>query len=566
MKVSTPYQTILTADSVGDAREWLIGLEAFRRHLQAMSPMDSRMLEPMTIVVFRNEKTYRAAALPYEKEDIFTFSASRFVRRDGRFFAAVNPGREEAGRYSVFLQSSIWLTSSYHWPLPLWLETGLEYIYAENSTSGGRMQIGGPVDGSAQSLARGLHMPLPQMLGMTTTSATYQAKDGHFNAEAWAFVHFLMFGEKGANRPRLVQFMEAIQRGDDLAECEKLLAPAGMFELGRRFSRYVDYGVYRHETVPVDLAAIGEEVKVAAASELEVQLALGYLCLHLQGELAATPHFDRAVEIAPHDIATLEALAERANLRNDELERDRDYAEAVQAGSKFYLAHYYNFLPAVQAMFGSEAAADGTDPAEARKAVDGIKGMLRLRPAFLAGHETLAGLAGSLHEVNDDDRALLQEGAKLFPAEAVMQAGLAAHEISARKLVAAQARLVAIRSGQWEHADRIRNYTDKLVDRLESANNYYWLERFYAAGDLANAEKVLAKPGPLRLLPRERARYQVVRSALGARELLTLAGEALGRKDRGVANSLLVQVERMELPAEMEKEAARLRAELGGLR
>ena len=566
MKVSTPHFTILTADSTDDAKDWAVGLEAYRQSLQAMAGTDDRMLDAVTIVVFKNERAYKAVARQGEKEDFYTISSSRFVSQEGHFFGAVNPDDAEAARHSVFLQAGIWLTSSYRWPLPLWLVTGLQQIYDDCSLSSGRIYVGGAIGANTESLKGGLHLPLDQMLGMTTSSDAYQKPDGHFNAQAWAFVHYLLLGDHDAHRATLAAYMQAIQRGDDADASQKLLYPDGLPELSRRFTRFVNDGGYRMETLSVNVGAIVAQVSVSPAPEAEVQTALGYLHLYFQSVGAAAPYFDRVVELAPQDPATLEAEAELANARGDQVERQRYYQEAVQAGSKSYLAHYYAFYPAVQAFYGSEAAADATDPAAARQAVDGIKDMLRLRPGFYAGYETLAGLMGSLAEANPDDRVVLQEGRKYFPGDAVLESGQAAYEILTRSYVSAKNRLDRVLSGDLAHADRIRHYAEKLRARLNAANRLYWLEKFYAAQDFDNVEKLLPALARAPLLPVERERLAAVRAGMSTREMLGMVKEAIARKDFTSADALLAEVENTNLSVEMRKEVSALRASIATAR
>jgi hypothetical protein len=563
-KVSTPYQTIFTDDSVNNAKEWAACLEAFHQDLQTLAPTDNRMLDPMTVVIFRSEKEFRAMAEPYKKkENGLMFLASNSSLRDGRFVVAVNSSEDEAARGSVFLQSTLWLTSSYHFPLPLWLVTGLQYIYSGYSVSGNRMEVGGPLDGAADSFRDGVHYPLEQMFGMTTMSPTYQSKDGKFNAQAWAFVHFMMFGENGANRPRLAAYMQALQKGEPDAKSLELLAPAGRADLASRFGKYVRAGMYRYEPLAADLGEIRRHVAVAPASPLEVNLALGYEALFFQGVLAASPYFDRAAALDPQAAATLEAQAELASLRNDELERNRLYAEAVKAGSTFYLARYYEYYPTIQGMAGSEAASDGTDPEEARKAFDGLKALLRSRPAFRAGHQTLALLAGSLHDVNPDDAQLLHEGTILFPRDPLMLMGVVANEIARKQFVYAKRDLDRLRDEEWENLRRWAPYANKLERRLESANNLYWLQKFYVDGDFAQADKLLSEPHRLsRLLPGERERVAAIRADMEAKEILASAREAFGRREWAGADALLSQVENMNPGDAVKSDAAKLRAEL----
>lgn len=562
MKVGAPHFTILTDDSVGDARDWAVSLEAFREHLQTIVPTDDRMLDPMTLVVFKAPRAFRAITGPLDHADPLMVSTGRFISRDGRFLGAVNPEDEDGARHSIFLQASVWLTRSSRFPLPVWLVTGLQQIYTDHTITGGEMLIGHAEEGCAKSLENGLRLPLSDMFSMTTHSPAYKATDGYFNAQAWAFGHFMLLGDKGANRAALARYLEAVVRGDALVESERRLYPQGLPELSERFTRYVKTGAYRMEALPIPLAPIAARLVVAPATDGEVQAALGYLALHFQGVAAATPYFERLEELKPKSPATLEALAELAKFRGDQAEQVRYCQEAVRAGSTFYLAHFYAYYPAAQGFFGSEAGADATDVAAARQAVEGVKKLLRLRPGFHDGYETMAGLMGSLGSANDDDEAVLKEGRRYFPDDAVLESGQVAYEILTRRFVDAKARLDRVFGGDLANSGRAMLYAEKLRVRLRAANSLYWLEKFSAAEDFENLDKLMPQFNGAPLRREERERLLAVRANLSAWATIGMVRTAMERRDWDSAEVLLSGIVADKLSGKLRTEVIALAGQI----
>ncbi len=559
-RISAEHFTIYTDDSVSDARDWAVALEAFRAHLQTIVPTDSRMLDPMLIVVFENPRTFKAVAGTHGKPGSRDEATSIFTRQNGRFFGAVSPeGEEENARQAIFLQASSWLTRSSRCALPVWLNSGLLMLYSDHVFTGGQMLIGRVQESSARSLDQGLRIPLPHLLRSSTRSQDYQSNTGYFNAEAWAFVHFLLFGEDGANRAALARYVDALQHTDDAAAGEPLLYPRGLADLEARFARYVKTGSYRMEAIPMPSAA---RLDVAPATDAEVQTALGYLALVFRDAATAGPYFERMEQLAPKSPSTLEALAEFARARGDEPEMVRYYQEAVRAGSTFYLAHFEANHPAIQAMFGGEAAADATDAAAARRGVDGLKALLRLRPGFHEGYEAMAGLMGSVTSANDDDEAILQEGRRYFPDDAVLESGQAAYEILQRRFVDAQKRLDRVWGGALDNSGRSMRYAEKLKARLRSANGLYWMEKFAAADDYANLEKLLPQLNGAPLRREERERVTQVRVSVAGWTTLTMVREAMARKNWNAADTLLSDLPREKLPKKLQAEAESLTAEV----
>lgn len=558
-KVSSPYFTILTSDSISDAKEWAAGLEAMRLHLNELAPTDARLLEPMTLVIFDRLKTYEAVIPKSGPMKSGSTPLYRYTNRNGHFIGAVNVEDSHAAQFGIYMQGGMWLTNSYRRPLPLWLVTGLQGLYATSNQSDGRLTIGYEDEGTIFSLKNDRLIPLDQLLGMTTAGATYQNDSGRFNAQAWALVHYLMLGEKGANRPALTRFMNAILEGRSEAEAMQEAWPEGLEEVSKKFTRYVQKGVYRVTTLPMDLRRLVKEIHATPAPEADVQLALGYLHLYFQSPPAAAPYFERALALTSGAPGALEAMGELAEARDNKAESLRFYREAVAAGSKSYVAHYQAAFPAVQAIYGMEAAADHVDQMAARAAVDSMEEVLRLRPGFSAAHEALAGMAGALAVMTEEDAAFLTEGAERFPNDGRMAAGMVAYEIATKRYAPAKARIDRLYAGEFENTFRVQNYVKKLYVRLGAVNDLYWMERRAAEQNTAEATKFIRKLQTAPLLPAERERFAKLRAVLTTKGTLKRVEELIAQRNWSLANVLLDNLEADKPSDELKAEIIKLR-------
>jgi len=559
-KVSSPYFTIYTSDSVDQAKEWAAGLEAFRLSLNELAPTDERLLDPMTLVVFARLKAFQAIVPRSGRGKSGDTQLYRYVNRNGHFIGALNAEDEDLARFAIYMQGGLWLTNSYRRPLPLWLSTGLQGVYATSVLSDGRMTIGYKDERIAYELDEGARLiEWERMIGMTTEAETYQREPGKFNAQAWAFVHYLLLGDKGANRPKLARFMNAILAGQNETEALQAAFPEGIEVLAKNLSRYVRRGVYPTTTLPADLHRIEREIHAAPASEAEMQLALGYLHLYFQNAGVAAPYFERALTLAPGAAAGLEAMAELAEVQGDQSESLGRYEAAVAAGSKSYIAHFRAAYPAIQAMYGLEAAVDNVDQVQARAAVDRIEEILRLRPGFGAAQEALAGMAGALAKMTEEDGRWLKEGAERFSDDARVQAGMVAYEIATKRYAPAKARLDRLYEGEFAHTDRVQVYVKKLHVRLAAVNDLYWCERYFAEQKTAEAAKFLPRLDRAPLLPAERERFAAVRSALTTHGTLQRVRELIAQRNLSLANLLLDNLAADNPPEALRVEIAKLR-------
>jgi tetratricopeptide (TPR) repeat protein len=559
-KVSTPQFTILTADSVGEAKAWAVAIEAFRRDLQGIVGGDDRTLDPLTVLVFKDGRSFKALMAPRPKGAPPGEPLSRSSAQNGRSLVAVNPSEPEVARKAVLMHSTHWLIGSSRWPLPLWLFTGLQELYANYARDGDRIVIGGAFNSSARAQGK-LALPLAELMAMDADSSYYKSDNlPRFIWESWAFVHFLMLGEKGENRAAFLNYMGQLQRGVPSAEAFAAAFPGGLGELGSRFDRFARSGIYRTQTLPHHLGEIEKNVTVSRASEADVQIGIGYFQLAERGADQASVYFARAVALAPDEAGTLEAQADLAMARGDQDTANGYYERAAQAGSHFYLAHFYPKLNWVRTMIGGEAAADRYDETVVRQTVDSLKETIRLRPSFFKAHEAFAGLIGSLRGVNTDDGAVLAEGMRRFPDQGMIQAGQVAYEIATGHLVSAKKRIDRIAGGNFAGDSQVTHYTKKLDRRLQALVSLGWAEKFYAEGKYDQAGELVESLRTAPLLPEEFQRCRKLTMNLSTWSNLALAAAAVERKDWAEAESLLAAVASVELSEAMKAEHTRLEA------
>ena len=568
-KVSTPRYSIVTADSADTAKEWAMCLEGFRQFLRNLGPTDDRVLDPMLVVIFPGDaEFYRIFPKPPDENFNQTTTSwikySTWIQRDGRFLCAINPVRADLARQSYFMLTGLWATQAYYRPLPRWLSNGLLQFYLTASFQRDRVTLGGPSSQNKRQLGGKVVIPLEQLLA-ATTDVTGRAKalnDDNFYAESWAFVHFLVSGEDGANRAALVRYIGALEAGRSAQQATAEAFPGGLEEVGRRFAKYVKSGSYRAESVPVAQGDAANAVHAAPATDVESQLALGYTRLMADASEQAEPFFNRAAELQPNAPSTLEAQADLAYLRHDEAQAADYYRRAVQAGSHWYMAH---FLPAAEisrSLFGSEIAMDHGDPAVARQAAEALRQTLQMNPTFYPALERYAGLIGALAEVTEEDGRFLTESMERFPRKMVLEVGRAAYELKSGQIDAARARLDRLRSEQIPGPDYAIAYAEKIEARIQAIQGLAQAQAAYDQGALDRAHDALIHLPRASLSPEEQQRYESLLAAMASVETLANVRAAIDRKDFEAAEVLLAGVPAENLPEKIRAEVAALSAQV----
>lgn len=562
-KVSAPHIVVYTAGSPQTAKNWVIALEGFRRSLLELTHNDDASLDSFVLVVFKDEKGYTSVLKPGVRNDVLTVSSGRFYSDQGAIIGAVNPSEEEMARYAVFSQAGLWMNNSFRWPLPLWLMTGLDQLYSRHYLESGDMTIGGPIAQNVHLLDERLALPLDQMLSMTTDSPYYRSsKFIDFNAQTWAFTHYLFIGDNGTHRAQLTRYLDALS-GNSNYDAFAMAFPEGMKAVEKQFAHYVRAGMYAMTTLPYSVAELSRAVTVSRPSEVELQVTLGRLYLRARDVSVAAPYFERAAQLAPADPLTLEGLADLARANGDNSKAIELFDRAARAGSKNYLAHYYAQMAKVQAMVGGEEAQDRFDPAAVRAAADEMKRTLKLRPGFYPAAEAFAGLIGGLHTATPEDGELLTALKARFPDRGLMEAGLIAYEIKTEKYVTAKKHIERFAARRdLDVSSLVATYVEKLDRRIGALVDLAWVQKFYQDGKPDEARKLLERLRSAPLLPGEFKQMEEVSSMLSADETLASVRDAMKEKRWEDAEILLENLTSDDMQATIRAKVAATKAEL----
>lgn len=560
-EVSSPHFTIITADATSIAKDWLVGMEALRAELNALAPLPNDAPAPLRLIIFSEKNDFEKAF--QIKDPVTAYSlvtVIKFANRNGRFTGATNAIPGDSVQRAIFLQTILCLADGYREPLPLWLITGLQEIFGRCVVSTTRIEVGGAVDGSWQSLRKGLRVPLEAMLEMDTKSPTYQAYEAYFNAQAWSFTHYLLLAESGANRPKLSAFLTAMDRGVSPQEAREAITGGDPVAFKAGFEKFAKRASYRSVVLPVDVPAIRHAMTVRPADEADVQLAVGRIRLFSLGPEAAEPYFRAAERLAPDNPEVHECLAELAGVRGDEDELIRQFDAAAAKGSRSYQAYYFPALGRAKPLMGGVASVDRTDPAFVREQIEAMKRAIGLRASLVAGYEVIAGMMGSVDDVRPDDRAVLEAGAARFPDRGVIRVGLVACDLKSGNLDAANAGLEALEDAPLD--DISRAYAAKLRLRIRSVQALAHAEAYLTAGNIDEAEALM--PGLLtaQFTPTERQRLNQITNHIAVVSLHARVRRALDRKDWSMVEILVDQLARETIPTVLDAEHQRLLADV----
>jgi tetratricopeptide (TPR) repeat protein len=230
---------------------------------------------------------------------------------------------------------------SFEKPLPLWFGRGLSDFFANTIVRDKDIQVGRVVPWHLRELNDGRLLPLATVMGVDRQSAYMTRPDESraFHASAWAFIHYLTFGEDTANLQRFNRFAQALGTASDpAAALREIYGDPARVESAVR--NYVTRSMFVYQRVKLDLDVPAEGFTLRSLPTAET--AALQASLHM-----ATGRPAEARKLGQEAIradATLAAPHEAAGLLCDGEDRADEaraaYTKAVELGSTNFYAHY----------------------------------------------------------------------------------------------------------------------------------------------------------------------------------------------------------------------------------
>lgn len=233
------------------------------------------------------------------------------------------------------------LATSLDRPLPVWLSIGLGEVYGNTSVRNKEVQVGRPVPWHLQRLSRGGLKPLRSILAAERDSAIVRkdAERDIFDAECWALVHYLSFGDEGIRAQDLARFVGLWLQGRSQEQAwaesfgESAPIEQKMADYGRRpvlsFGRLLTEVGLERQRFPARTVAAGEVAALRAAIHVAMDRRL-----EAQDAIEEARAADSGSALS-YDVEGLLADGQR-----DKARAAQAYGQAVERGSTSAYSHY----------------------------------------------------------------------------------------------------------------------------------------------------------------------------------------------------------------------------------
>ena len=257
-EMKSAHFTVWSSAGEGRTRDLLWQLEQIRFAVATLWPWTRMDLaKPMLVLAVKGEPSMKAIAPQYWEQKGGVRPVSVWVTGADQHYMALRADLRSdddtlTNPYvsTYFAYVNLILTSSFGRDLPLWFSRGLAGVMSNTIVRGNEILLGPTIQWHLDSL-RTHRVPLKRLLAVTRESKEYRQEQGQFDAQAWALVHFLMFGENAARRAAINKCAALLNSGKNSDEAfaeafgavEKLELP---------FSVYINSSLYSYQRYVID--------------------------------------------------------------------------------------------------------------------------------------------------------------------------------------------------------------------------------------------------------------------------------------------------------------------------
>lgn len=348
LEVRSPHFVVYSNASEGEARRVAVQFEQVRAAMEELWPwVAADPDQSFVIFAVRDEKTLRSLGPQYWEGDRFR-PASLGAYLDGREFVALRTDlrtSDEIGdnpfRFAFWSYASRAFGRSFPHPLPTWYHRGLAELVANTLVQKQEIHVGRPRSGLLQLLRERGYYPMAEFLAAGSDSPWVRGEGAvdMFDAQAWAVLHYLMFGDEGAQARKLDRFTELLRSG---ATTERAMAEAigDVRALTVGVRQHVDRKLFQYRRVLVAIEGVSGRLASRPLAAAEAALVRAEFLVAMQRPVEARALAAEARAADPASPGPDEIEAALLDAAGDEAGAKAALEKAVAAGSRRARTHY----------------------------------------------------------------------------------------------------------------------------------------------------------------------------------------------------------------------------------
>ena len=336
IEVKSANFAVVSNASDSQTRKLVWQLEQLRGAMVALWPWAKADLnKPLSVIAVKDEASMRALAPEFWEQRGSVRPASVWVTAPDQHYLIVRADLEvnDQGTNSPFISAyfsyvGLVLDQSLDRDLPWWFKRGFTGVLSNTIVRDDRILIGSPIPWELEILRERPRLRLAELLQVRRDSAMLKQSDSlqSFDAQSWAFVHFLLFAEQSKRAPMLDAFVKLVSSGKDAAAAfAEALGPIEPLE-ALSFN-YIQQQIFSFRQIKIDVSVERARFPIRKLSVAESASARALLHAAMQRPIESRA---AVAEARKADANAAEAYAAEGLL----LDRERKVEEARTAFAK----------------------------------------------------------------------------------------------------------------------------------------------------------------------------------------------------------------------------------------
>jgi hypothetical protein len=349
IEVKSAHFTVVSNAGERSTRKLVWQLEQVRSAMAALwSWAQPDLNKPLSVIAVKDESGMRALAPQYWEDRKAVRPASVWVTGPDQHYLAIRTDVEvdDRGTINPYI-TAYWsyvglvLHQSVAGDMPLWFTRGFTGVLSNTIVRDDHILLGAPIPWELRILRERSLLLLPKLLAVTRKSPEAIHADPRqvYDAETWAFVHFLMFGDQGKRAGALNAYAKLVTAGKDpTAAFTEALGPVDALEAP--FRGYIQRSIFSYQRIAIDVSVERERfpVRTLAPAEAASQRALFHAAMGRSIESRAAIAEARKADANAAASHVAEGLLLDQEKKRDEAKAA--FARAAELGSTSAYAHY----------------------------------------------------------------------------------------------------------------------------------------------------------------------------------------------------------------------------------
>jgi hypothetical protein len=271
IEVKSANFTVISNAGDRSTRKLVWQLEQVRSAMAALwSWARPDLNKPLSVILIKDEISMRALAPQYWERGGSVRPASLWVTGADQHYLVVRADVQADDKETInpyvsayFSYIGLILDQSFDRDLPFWLRRGLTGVLSNTIVREDRILVGPFIPWHLRHLRERGRQPLAKLLEVSRRSPSLKQSEflEGFDAQTWALVHFLMFGEEGRRAPQLNAFVKLVTGGKDPGPAfAETLGPLEPLEAA--LLNYIQRNVFSYTQVNIDVSVERERFPV----------------------------------------------------------------------------------------------------------------------------------------------------------------------------------------------------------------------------------------------------------------------------------------------------------------